>query len=246
MGKDRWGFINKSGKVIIQQRYENVGNFSEGLAAVMENSKWGFVDKSGKVVIQQRYESVGNFREGLAAVKEGGKWGFVNRQGHIVIQSQFTNVESFSEGLAAVKEGGKWGFINGQGHIVIKPQFDKVGKIIRFTEGLASVKVNKKCGFIDKSGRIAISPAFDSATEFHEGLAATTDSRGYITYIDRSGKTAIKIDSRPLAGGWAGPFSKEGMAMICFDQHKIAFSECGFINRQGVFVIKPNLEINPF
>ena len=73
-----YGFIDKSGKVVIPCRWRVAWEFSEGLAHVDENYRYGFIDKSGKVVISCQWESAGFFNEGLAPVKDSkGKWGFV-------------------------------------------------------------------------------------------------------------------------------------------------------------------------
>ena len=50
---DRWGFIDKSGKLVIKSRFREVWNpgFEEGLAKVrFEDKNWGYIDKSGKII----------------------------------------------------------------------------------------------------------------------------------------------------------------------------------------------------
>ena len=44
----KWGFVDLTGKEVIPCRYNRVGRFSEGLAAVDAEGKWGFIDKGGK------------------------------------------------------------------------------------------------------------------------------------------------------------------------------------------------------
>ncbi|EAK1349894.1 WG repeat-containing protein, partial [Campylobacter coli] len=55
----KWGFIDKSGKIVIEPKFDGVGNFSEGLAGVELNGKWGFIDKSGKIVIEPKFDDIG-------------------------------------------------------------------------------------------------------------------------------------------------------------------------------------------
>ena len=66
-----YGFIDKSGKVVIEPQFDNVSAFSEGLAQVEKDDKWGFIDKNGKVVIEPQYDYVRDFSEGLAEVCKG-------------------------------------------------------------------------------------------------------------------------------------------------------------------------------
>ena len=42
---EKWGFVDKSGKVVVPLKYDWVGDFSEGLAAVTLNGKWGFISR---------------------------------------------------------------------------------------------------------------------------------------------------------------------------------------------------------
>ena len=65
----KYGFIDKSGKVVIELQFDDAGYFSEGLACVEKDDKYFFIDKSGKVVIEPQFDEVGDFSEGLAKVR---------------------------------------------------------------------------------------------------------------------------------------------------------------------------------
>ncbi|MFH5163641.1 WG repeat-containing protein [Campylobacter coli] len=54
----KYGFIDKSGKIVIEPKFDGVGNFSEGLAKVKLNGKYGFIDKSGKIVIEPKFDDI--------------------------------------------------------------------------------------------------------------------------------------------------------------------------------------------
>ena len=43
--EDKYGFIDKSGKLAVPLKYDWAGSFSEGLAAVSLNDKWGFISR---------------------------------------------------------------------------------------------------------------------------------------------------------------------------------------------------------
>lgn len=58
---DKVGFIDNSGKWVIEAKFEKVRDFSSGLAAVRENDKWGFVDKTGNWVIKPQFDAVKDF-----------------------------------------------------------------------------------------------------------------------------------------------------------------------------------------
>ena len=66
---DKYGFINKTGKVVIPCKWRWARDFHEGLAAVVDaNGKYGFINKTGKVVIPCQWRDADDFHEGLASV----------------------------------------------------------------------------------------------------------------------------------------------------------------------------------
>jgi hypothetical protein len=192
------GYIDKSGKLVIDTKAMGACEFSEGLACVQTN-KWGFIDPAGRYAIKPQFDEVSYFREGLATVTfwdqskaSHHKQGYLDKTGRIVIQAQFDVTQSFSEGLAAVgmKVGDdyQFGFITKTGTMVIRPQFRWT---FGFHEGLAAVQVSEKWGYVDKNGALVIKPEFDKAEGFSEGLAAVAVN-GKCGYIDRFGRFVIE------------------------------------------------------
>src|SRR5262245_41153462 len=106
---DRWGYIDRSGKIVIEPRFREADEFSEGLAAVELTGRWGFIDASGKVVVEPQYSWANRFSEGLARVRIGaeryGKWGFIDRSGQMVIEPQFVDVIGGGDGLYDFHDG---------------------------------------------------------------------------------------------------------------------------------------------
>ncbi|MGI7157691.1 WG repeat-containing protein, partial [Campylobacter coli] len=54
----KWGFIDKSGKFVIEPKFDSIWDFSEGLAKVGLNGKYGLIDKSGKIVIEPKFDDI--------------------------------------------------------------------------------------------------------------------------------------------------------------------------------------------
>lgn len=122
----QWSFLDKNGEIIAKPKFDNLGVFSEGLAAVGLNGKWGFIDKNGEFAIKPKFDDIWDFREGLASVGLNGKIGLIDKSGKFVIKPKFDYVWSFGEGLVAVKLNGKYGFIDKSGEFVIEPIFDDI------------------------------------------------------------------------------------------------------------------------
>ncbi len=67
----KYGFIDHSGRYIINPTFDNAKPFTEGLAAVRLNKRWGFVKKSGEMQIPNNYPLFADeFSAGLAVVSD--------------------------------------------------------------------------------------------------------------------------------------------------------------------------------
>lgn len=152
-----YGFRHASSeRIIIQPRFRQVGDFSEGLAPVRVFSKWGFIDRKGELVIKPQYDRAYSFSQGLALVQHRGAYGgrsrcgFINKQGQWVIHPQYEYANPFSDDLAGVYNGEFWGFIDRDGNLIIPFEYDSVGM---FKEGLARVERNDSAFYIDTEGQ---------------------------------------------------------------------------------------------
>jgi hypothetical protein len=123
--KFTWGFCDKSGKMVIDLRFEDVWPYSEDFASVRKGGKWGYIDKTGKMVIEPAYDYVWPFSEGMARVLVGEKQGYIDKTGKMVIEPRFRPGWEFSQGLArvGVKDGGEYreGYIDKNGTYVWEP-----------------------------------------------------------------------------------------------------------------------------
>jgi WG containing repeat len=97
----KWGYIDLSGKTIIDPRFDAANEFSEGFAAIEIKGKWGFIDEDGKTVVDARYSAAHEFSEGLARVQIGGdkyglngKWGFIDYAGRMAIEPQYDDLKA--------------------------------------------------------------------------------------------------------------------------------------------------------
>ncbi len=150
-----WGYIDKTGKMVIPADYTEANTFKNGYAVVCKDYKCGVIDKNGKIVVDIKYEHVNNeITRGLFAVKSNGKYGFVDTNGKTVIPFKYWSINAynlFSEGLAAVATSrDHWGFIDDKGKTVIPFKYSDVRF---FKNGYASVKKGDKWIKTDKTGK---------------------------------------------------------------------------------------------
>jgi hypothetical protein len=229
----KWGFIDATGRVVIEPQFLEATNFSEGLARVsvaglteedriFEKNASGFINEAGEFVIgpgsPPDYElpefgggySYGDFHDGLAKFwigDAGGIGGYIDRTGKLVIPPQFAGADDFSEGLACVSlprnDGSSFG--------------------------------PKQTVFIDRNGKVVIEPKRSFiATGFSEGLCVIDiQSRGdwQPSVIDQNGDAVV----RPGVYTGISPFIG-GLARV------VKNGQVGCIDRQGKLVIPANFD----
>ena len=77
----KWGFIDKTGHLLIPLQYDFAWNFKEDVAAVKQNGKWGYIDKAGQEFLPFLYDEADSFSKGLAEVKLDTLWGVIDKTG---------------------------------------------------------------------------------------------------------------------------------------------------------------------
>ncbi len=231
---NKWGFIDRSGQIVIPLQFEDASDFHEGLALATAKGKRVFIDATGQIVLRPNFDIVNTFSEGLAAVNTG----------KLLFEVQLDVTLGFHEGIVGILWKG------------LVTYYDRIGKKLpistaygpksnSFSEGLVPIETKSKWGFVDKTGKLAIAAQFEDADNFSEGLApikiggetiwcppdATGSRLGFTMrwgYIDRAGKLVI-----PPQFESAAPFS-EGLAAI----HNC--DQAYFIDKTGKTVISGN------
>ena len=163
----KYGFVNEKGKIVIPCKYDEVYDFSEGLAAVRKGDYWGFwgfINSKGEEVIPCKYDNAKPFKNGYAAVEqleyEDGEpilsvepdphWGVIDKNGKVIIPFNydfhygFDDEPFFSDGIAIMSDSTeKKGYINLDGKIIAPCKYD----IARpFSNGVAYVCFDKYLG----------------------------------------------------------------------------------------------------
>jgi hypothetical protein len=237
VSKEKTGYINQEGKLLIPCMFEDGGEFSQGLAAVLVDGKWGYINEKAEIVLKPLYQDAGNFVDDMAWVQVKGKYGYINREGKVVVEPQYRRAGTFSEGYAVVENGrGKTTLIDKTGKAALNP--DVYGMDISgFSEGLVFgyAKENRFPVYMDKDGKIAVRIETKDmegfvvqGAAFSEGLAAVK-IKGNWGYIDRTGKMIIAPEYWKVT-----PF-QQGIALVAVMEMKgsVGHSTDYLIDRNG-------------
>lgn len=173
----KWGFINKTGDLVIENQFEWAGGFSEGMAVVQRSSRTARQNVARLPVRQTIAEtftfSTDHGDSELPA--DNGEFLVIDKSGKTLVNLTEkglqidTDEARFSEGLLGVysKTLEAWGYVNKDFEFVIKPKFQAVAP---FSEGLAKVAVlendEEKFAFIDHSGSFTLPPSFNTDFDF--------------------------------------------------------------------------------
>lgn len=225
----KWGYIDKTGKIVIEPRFLEAADFSEGMGVVVVNVEGGsvvrYIDHTGKWAIEKTFGIAEPFSEGLAIVENQ----YIDRTGKVVIpgprdksgknllKTRFDFAEPFSGGLALV--------------------------------GMGKSSLYRSYGYIDKTGKfVAIIKAM-TARSFSGGMAAIQvaigggelPKYGYIDIELIKRKKELKVLSYAFAIKprfvHAGKFS-EGLAPVGLGKDYLN-PQWGYIDKKGKFVIEP-------
>ena len=112
----KWGYIDANGKIVIPLEYEEVADFSEGLAPVCKNGKWGYINLKKEVVIPFKFANskMYSFKNGVARYcYTGGNSlhsddvnGLINLKGEIIVEPKYKSIEYINGNVAMVSFDG--------------------------------------------------------------------------------------------------------------------------------------------
>jgi hypothetical protein len=145
----KYGFVNASGKFVVQPKFDQVKNYSEDLAAVKLNGKWSYIDKFDRLTIQQDFDEAFDFQQNLAIVKIDNKVNLVDKSGNLLYPEGFDRISPTADGYFITEHAKLQGLIDPFGKEITQPQFDEIRPEKR---NLILVRKDLQYGIIDEKG----------------------------------------------------------------------------------------------
>ena len=233
------GFINVNGKVVVPFKYHDANNFSDGMAAVSQETKagWkiGFVDKSGKLVIDLKYYSIyldrTRFVNGFAVVrKTSDECGVIDKTGKEITPFIYSYIYDFEKNITTVGKSGKWALMDKTGKELTAFKYDFLEEPYYYDEDLIKMEVAGKIGFLNYSGVEIVPPYFEEVGWFSEDLCPVRAGEKW-GYIDNKGKNVLKYQFT-----YADIFS-EGLALISYSDMAGDVIYYKYIDKTGNMII---------
>ena len=178
-----WFFIDKNGHSLTDARFDEVGDFTGGLA-VVERGGCGVINRAGELVTDLNWTEA-SAAEGIVTLRGADSCAIVDGDGRVRYYAGFADIDEFSEGLAAVKIRDRRGFIDTDGELVIPAVYDEVDE---FSHGLAAAVragtpgvINRQGGFTPLGGAVEIDD-YTGAAFAIEFSGSSAIARADITY----------------------------------------------------------------
>lgn len=225
-----WGYVNKSGRVVIEPLFDRAHFFQGGgLASVRIDRKWGVIDKTGRFVIAPQYEDIGPFRDGLACVRKNGKIGFINESGKIIvpIEGDDEYLPEYEKGVAAFRIKDKIYYVDKNGKFITKEQFWEARQYKLLYP--RPMQKNNKWGFVNDKNEFILETQYDHIYKEKDGLFLVKKGDLY-GFIDKKGNVVINLQFED-----AHNFN-DGLAAVKQN------GKYGFIDKTGRFVIEPQFD----
>ena len=194
---DTYGFIDQSGKMVIDPQFGEFTQFSEGFAIVSEkgNNRTGIIDTYGdyKISPSRNVNLIYGISEGVAIARSSAGFYFVDMCGNISFEGIFLpyGMCPFSEGMSRYsatpgEEEPLVGFINKDGK-VFEPQYTDADD---FSEGLCRVGLlNERYVYINKNFEEVIDVSdYVHTFDFVNGLAQVWTDDAKLGYINKLGE----------------------------------------------------------
>ncbi len=236
IGDSKWGYIDSTGKFVLQPDYSSAQRFqANGLAAVGKDGKVGLINNSGKFIVEPVYQNIGDFSDGLAIAQDDSGFSVIDATGK-TLSGKYPYISDYKEGRAqyyikSQDEKLLYGYLGENGQTVIEPAFEYTTE---FDGGLAVVKLpNDGYSIIDKSGKRLKTLNYNYVMNISNGMIPfmpNQDSK--YGYLNSKGDVAIEPTFLTAEG------FKDGTAVVNASPDYSA-NKYGLIDKKGKYLIKP-------
>jgi hypothetical protein len=104
---NKWGCIDKTGKVRIPFLYDEASGFTaEDRAAVAINGKFGHIDKTGKIRTPLKYQFASYFQNGLSMVRMNDKYGYIDVNNKYITRTDYAHALPFNQKTTTADRNG--------------------------------------------------------------------------------------------------------------------------------------------
>lgn len=255
--KDKIGFINSSGKVIIEPQFAAAGNFVDGLAPARKDAYYGYIDTTGKYVIPPTYDLARDFDHGVAKVFNDTISSYILTSGKVLFTGlEYIHYDSNGVWICRTKSH-RSGVIRTDGKVIIDTIYNEIGSrwyndpagnfiVVKLIDGTIAeppyytIPDKALYAIIDTKGNVLLDfhPAYTIRNE-NNGLAMEADTNKIWSIINLTGE---RIFSDIFGGLSPDPYFDDSVVVL--NAHKDAvfrFGKLDTLVKRGSYIL-----FNPF
>lgn len=120
------GFINSSGKWVIEPQFDEVSNFQEKIATFRIASTWGIIGMDGSIISDAKWDEIKDFYNEIAVAKANNKFFLLDKKGEAINLEGFGQVYRLNEGYFLVEKEGKKGLLDSSGKEILPIIFENI------------------------------------------------------------------------------------------------------------------------
>lgn len=190
--------VDKEGKVVIDEPFNIMYDFSEGLSVSQQGDKIGYIDTNGKWVYEKsvsfdkiQAHDFGKFSNGLAWVRIAAeRCIFINKEGKQAFKKEFVYAYDFKNGLAQVYVGGATWLIDSKGETAFQMPKEAYA-LLDWNEKVAIMNTSKGMVVVELASKKTIAEGYDQISIVGDWLKVQQDGNLY-GFIDTKGKFVIE------------------------------------------------------
>jgi hypothetical protein len=126
--KGQYGLIDKSGKFIIPNVYNQLG-VNSSLIAFNKGKLWGYIDSKNKIVIKPAFNWAESFVGETAIVAKFDQQGLINKQGLPVVPIQFDEITRIDKDRFVVASNDLVGIYGADGKILVPVEYQEIRQL---------------------------------------------------------------------------------------------------------------------
>ena len=113
----KWGFADGNGKMIIQNKFEEVNSFESGYAVVKQKGMYGLIDTTGNFSVLPLYDHI-TLKDGFVYITKEGKLGMITKNASLILPCAYTSIDVINDQIIRGVNSTRLIYVNRQGRII--------------------------------------------------------------------------------------------------------------------------------
>ena len=110
---NKYGIVNISGNIILENKYEKIDNiYSEKYFVIRENGKQKLIDKESNIILTDGYDEIIQIANQGVVFTKNSKYGLMDFEANTIIDAEYDKLEEINTDIFAATKDGKVGAID--------------------------------------------------------------------------------------------------------------------------------------